>query len=91
MLDAHVSQMYEWLPWLDGTLDQVPKEPAARTKWHAEQRSSRVLPEWKQALEKWYGAQAASVQHAEAFEITEYGRQPDEAVIRKLVPFFPAQ
>ena len=91
MLDAHVSQMYEWLPWLDGTLDQVPKEPAARKKWLAEQRSSRALPEWKQALEKWYGAQAASVQHAEAFEITEYGRQPDEAEIRKLVPFFPAQ
>ena len=91
MLDAHVSQMYEWLPWLDGTLDQVPKDPAARTKWLAEQRSSRVLPEWKQALEKWYGPQAASVQRAEAFEITEYGRQPVEAEIRKLVPFFPAQ
>src|SRR5215472_11819171 len=91
MLDAHVSQMYEWLPWLDGTLDRVPKDPAARRKWLAEQRSSSVLPEWKQALGKWYGAQAASVQHAEAFEITEYGRQPDEAEIRKLVPFFPAQ
>jgi len=50
MLDAHVWQMYEWLPWLDGTLDQVPKDPAARTKWLAEQRSSRVLPDWKQAL-----------------------------------------
>jgi hypothetical protein len=37
----------------------------------------------------WYGAQAASVRHAEAFEITEYGRQPDDAEIRKLFPFFP--
>ena len=83
--------MYEWLPWLDGTLDQVPKDPAARRKWLAEQRSSHVLLEWKQTLEKWYGAQAALVQHAEAFEITEYGWQPDEAEIRKLVPFFPAQ
>ena len=91
MLDAHVSQMYEWLPWLDGTLDQVPKDPATRTRWLAEQRSSRVLPEWKQALEKWYGAQGAAVQRAEAFEITEYGRQPDEAEIRKLFPFFPAK
>jgi LmbE family N-acetylglucosaminyl deacetylase len=89
MLDAHVSQMYEWLPWHDGKLDQVPKDPRARKGWLAEQRRSRLLPEWKQALEKWYGAQAASVQHAEAFEITEYGRQPDEAEIRKLFPFFP--
>jgi len=91
MLDAQVSQMYEWLPWLDGKLDQVPKDPAARKKWLAEQRPSRVQPEWKAAVEKWYGGQSASVQRAEAFEITEYGRQPDDAEIRKLFPFFPAR
>ena len=28
-LDAHVSQVYEWLPWHDGTLDQVPKDPGS--------------------------------------------------------------
>jgi hypothetical protein len=48
-----------------------------------------VPPEWKQALEKWYGAKAAAVEHAEAFEIAEYGRRPDDAEIRKLFPFFP--
>src|SRR5919204_3853734 len=26
MLDAHVSQVYEWLPWHDGLLQQVPKD-----------------------------------------------------------------
>ena len=91
MLDAHVSQMYEWLPWHEGILDQVPKDPAARKTWLAEQRPSRVRPEWKQALEKWYGAEAASVKHAEAFEVTEYGRQPGDAELRKLFPFFPAK
>ena len=30
MIDAHVSQFYEWLPWLAGRLDQVPKDAAAR-------------------------------------------------------------
>jgi LmbE family N-acetylglucosaminyl deacetylase len=89
MLDAHVSQMYEWLPWHDGLLDQVPKDPAARKVWLAQQRPSRVNPAWREALEKWYGPQAASVHHAEAFEITEYGRQPSEEEIRRLVPFFP--
>jgi LmbE family N-acetylglucosaminyl deacetylase len=89
MLDAHVSQMYEWLPWHEGKLDEVPKDPAARKQWLARERRSQVWPEWKAALERWYGAQAASVQHAEAFEITEYGRQPDEAELRKLIPFFP--
>ena len=89
MLDAHVSQMYEWLPWHAGRLAEVPKDPAARKKWLGAQRPSRVPPEWKQSLEKWYGAQAGTVQHAEAFEITEYGRRPDEAEIRRLFPFFP--
>jgi LmbE family N-acetylglucosaminyl deacetylase len=89
VLDAHTSQMYEWLPWHDGKLDEVPKDPAARKQWLAKERPSRVWPDWKAALEKWYGAQAASVQHAEAFELTEYGRQPDEAELRKLFPFFP--
>ena len=91
MLDAHVSQFYEWLPWTEGELDQVPKDPAARKKWLATWPSAerKMRPEWREALEKWYGARAAGVQHAEAFEITEYGRQPSEAEIRRLFPFFP--
>jgi len=48
-----------------------------------------VLPEWRPALEKRYGAAAASIKHAEAFEITEYGRRPSESEIRQLFPFFP--
>jgi hypothetical protein len=48
-----------------------------------------VRPEWKDALRKRYGAKADSVQHAEAFEITEYGRQPSEEELRQLMPFFP--
>jgi LmbE family N-acetylglucosaminyl deacetylase len=92
MLDAHVSQFYEWLPWTSGTLDQVPKDAVARKKWLATQeRALRIAsPEWQHSLEKRYGAEAAHIQHVEAFEITEYGRQPTEAEIRKLFPFFPA-
>jgi LmbE family N-acetylglucosaminyl deacetylase len=32
MLDAHVSQVYEWLPWHHGALEQVPKDPAERKR-----------------------------------------------------------
>ena len=91
MLDAHVSQFYEWLPWHDGLLDQVPKDAAARKQWLATQQADKVLPEWRPALEKRYGAAAANIQHAEAFEITEYGRQLSEQEIRQLFPFFPAK
>jgi len=89
MLDAHVSQFYEWLPWHDGILNQVPKDPEARKQWLRSQEPDAVPPEWLTSLKKSYGAQTASIRHAEAFEITEYGRQPSEAEIRKLFPFFP--
>ena len=91
MLDAHVSQFYEWLPWTVGSLDQVPKDPVERKKWLATQpmAARMTAPEWREALNKRYGAEAARVQHVEAFEITEYGRQPTEEEIRKLFPFFP--
>ena len=75
-----------------GTLDQVPKDPAARKEWLKKQRGGRITPDVRQALEKWYGPEAAKgIQHAEAFEICEYGTHPDEAMIRSLFPFFPKQ
>jgi LmbE family N-acetylglucosaminyl deacetylase len=90
-LDAHVSQMYEWLPWHDGILDQVPKEPKKRVEWLQGRRIDEIKPEWKDSLRKWYGAKAETLRQAEAFEITEYGRQPSDEEIRKLLPFFPGK
>ena len=88
-IDAHVSQFYEWLPWVDGKLDTVPKEPAARLAWLQQWRSFRPLnDDVKAALQKWYGPKADAVKNAEAFEICEYGRRPSEADLRRLFPFF---
>jgi LmbE family N-acetylglucosaminyl deacetylase len=90
MLDAHVSQVYEWLPWLDGRLNEVPKDAAARKAWLAKQRGGRVTPAVRASLEKYYGKDAAAkVQYAEAFEICEYGRQPTPEEIKRLFPFLP--
>jgi len=89
MLDAHVSQFYEWLPWHAGVLEQVPKDAAGRKAWLKKQRGGTVSQAVRQALEKWYGAErAGKVQHAEAFELCEYGSRPNEAEIRRLFPFF---
>lgn len=89
-LDAHVSQFYEWLPWVDRRLEEVPKDPEERKKWLAKQRGGwQPSPAVRKALEKWYGPERAKrIQHAEAFEIAEYGRQPSEQEIRELFPFF---
>jgi len=91
MLDAHVSQMYEWLPWHDGYLDQVPKDPKARRDWLRKQSwNGDMTPAVREALVKWYGpGRAKEIKFAEAFEICEYGYQPSRAELRKLFPFFP--
>ena len=47
---------------------------------------------YPEELTKWYGAEKAdTVEFAEAFEVCEYGRQPDEEELRTLFPFFPAK
>ena len=88
-LDAHVSQVYEWLPWHAGKLGEVPQDAKAREEWLKTQRRYAVPAEWKQNLRKWYGSGADSIQAAEAFQITEYGLQPSDDEIRRLFPFFP--
>jgi LmbE family N-acetylglucosaminyl deacetylase len=88
MLDAHVSQFYEWLPWLAGRFEEVPKDAATRKAWLTKERAGRISPAVRASLVKYYGADAgAKVRYAEAFEICEYGRRPDEAEIKRLFPF----
>ena len=64
MLDAHISQFYEWLPWTTGSFDQVPKDVIERKKWLAMQPMvvRMASPEWRDALKKRYGAKAARIQ-----------------------------
>jgi LmbE family N-acetylglucosaminyl deacetylase len=91
-MDAHESQMYEWLPWIGGYLDQVPANKDDRKKWLAQNRTVRIIPGVRNALEKWYGKErAGQVRHAEAFEICEYGMQPADADIRRLFPMMSAK
>jgi LmbE family N-acetylglucosaminyl deacetylase len=91
-LDAHVSQVYEWLPWIDGNLEKVPKDAAARKKWLAAicndsgDCTDRITPAVREALVQRYGAQAEQFTHAEAFELCEYGRRPSIEELRQMFP-----
>ncbi len=86
-LDAHASQFYEWLPWVDRKLDQVPKDPKERLAWIAKLRDQRMTDEVKKTLVEELGAAAAAqVKHVESFELCEYGRRPKLDELRALFP-----
>jgi LmbE family N-acetylglucosaminyl deacetylase len=86
-LDSHVSQFYEWLPWVAGNLEEVPKDPAERKIWLKKARMREPGPAVRASLVKWYGAERGNSAHYyEAFEVCEYGAQPNEARIRQLFP-----
>lgn len=86
-LDAHVSQMYEWLPWIGHYLDEVPADKNERIKWLAKKEAVPITPAVRASLEKWYGTEKGSkAKYAEAFEICEYGAQPNEQEIKRLFP-----
>ena len=89
-LDAHVSQFYEWLPWVDGKLENVPKATGERKIWLKRERTPDIGPDARTALVKWYGAKIGNAaRYYEAFEICEYGAHPDGARIRQLFPMLP--
>lgn len=86
-LDAHVSQMYEWLPWIGHYSNEVPQGKEDRIKWLVKRTARPIKPETRASLEKWYGKERADkVQYVEAFEICEYGAQPTDADIKVLFP-----
>jgi LmbE family N-acetylglucosaminyl deacetylase len=86
-LDAFVSQFYEWLPWVDGKLADVPKDPLERKAWLAKARDREIGPAVRASLVKWYGPERGkATKYYESFEICEYGAQPNEARIRQLFP-----
>ena len=86
-LDAHASQFYEWLPWVDGVLDQVPQHPIARRQWLSDNWSRPPCGPARAALAQRYGTERArEIQHAEAFELCEYGRRPRAAELEEMFP-----
>lgn len=86
-LAAHESQYFEWLPWIGGYADDVPKDRTQWEAWLLKRQSRDITPALKTSLEQWYGAEkAAKVKYVEAFEICEYGKQPTPVEIRQIFP-----
>jgi hypothetical protein len=92
-LDTLESQFYEGGAL--GSAELLSSEPAkqeARRRQIREgfaARNHSIADRFRTTLADWYGKDAgAKVQHAEAFEICEYGRRPKKEELAKLFPFF---
>jgi len=92
MLHQHTSQVYEWLPWEQGRLKEVPLDVKARKKWlkkwfHERERSI-LIERLRPALIKKYGdLRGKQIKYAEAFEFSEYGSSYYRDKIKRFFKF----
>lgn len=87
---AHVSQFFEWLPYNQRILDQVPASPAERKAWLAgmiRERLRKVAHRFRAELVATYGPAGEQVELAEAFEGCEYGSPLTAEAANRLFPF----
>jgi N-acetylglucosamine malate deacetylase 1 len=91
LLDRHESQYYEWLPFHDGKLSQVPRGHGPRRDWLSRDLESVLqfdANRFRDHLNARYGAdRAAQFKYAEAFELCEYGRQMSSGEAERHFPF----
>ena len=92
-LDALESQFFEG--GANGSAKLLPKDAADRenrlrqVRQGFAGRATGVAQKYRQRLIELYGQErGGKVQHAEAFELCEYGSQPGAKEIRRLFPFF---
>lgn len=85
-MDAHASQFYEWLPWVAGTLKDVPHDAEARRNWLGETWAHPINGAVRAALVARYGEKGRAAKHAEAFELCEYGRQATKVELQEIFP-----
>ena len=78
--DAHVSQFYEWLPWIGGHIEDMPKDPQARLEY----LKGFLFAGWENTANMYrdklieiYGEKGRDIKYAEAYEACEYGGRHD--------------
>jgi N-acetylglucosamine malate deacetylase 1 len=91
LLDCHESQYYEWLPFHDGKLSEVPLDHEARRAWLRRDNEAALRADANrfrgQLMAKYGPARGALVVYAEAYELCEYGRQMSLREAETLIPF----
>jgi N-acetylglucosamine malate deacetylase 1 len=76
MLDAHISQVYEWLPYVMKKQDVVPTGKEERSLWLKEIIKARDA----KVAQKYSDKKTTDIKYAEAFEVSEYGGDVTKSV-----------
>lgn len=88
-ISAMPSQFGDAESWQASTRTGVPTGDAERAAFLLEgvkQRSVAVAEQYRERLVELWGAEGGNVTHAEAFELSEYGRQPSLDELKSLFP-----
>ena len=79
----------------NGSAELLPSEPAKQQERKRQvrtgfaRRNENLANRFRAKLGDFYGAdKAGSIKYAEASEVCEYGRRPDQQELKKLFPFF---
>ena len=79
----------------NGSADLMPADPEGQKRRHQEvretmaKRNQALADRFRAQLTDSYGKdKAAAIKYAEAFELCEYGQQPDKKELQRLFPFF---
>jgi N-acetylglucosamine malate deacetylase 1 len=90
MYHQHTSQMYEWLPFNRGVLDQVPATEKERRIWLGKTWAARSnAGPFRDILIKHYGKEKGSkIRYCEPFQDSGYGTRLTEKNIKHYFPFY---
>lgn len=88
---AHESQVFEWLPWNGQYENNVPSDTQGKRDLAADHFLWRKMSDrFKEPALKWYSPeQLKNIRYFEAFEVCEYGKEPDKEEMKALFPMLP--
>lgn len=89
MYHQHTSQMYEWLPFNRGELNQVPKTESERRAWLGKTRvvGSNAEPYREKLIEMFGPERGKKIKFAEAYQDSGYGTKLTKENMNYYFPF----
>jgi LmbE family N-acetylglucosaminyl deacetylase len=80
MLSCHRSQVFDWLPWIEGIKDQVPASGPEQREWLKQWFLAKASPR----VDAFWNNSSTSPALVEAYEISEYAGKPTQQTLNRI-------